>query len=199
MAKTAQGVPFTAAETKQAQEAIKSLGNVLRTAAEKWAILRSLARNGAEVDKVRKQQLAEWYRAAWIERAKKQAGDAWTDEMLDATKRTANADFSRGMRDPAAKPKPKGPQTAQNKPTSDAAAKDGDTLAETQQRSATGDFARQQAAKDILVRVKSVQAEMLQFQTNVRIPKQGQALIGDIAEQMAKLHEQASALVAAFE
>lgn len=203
MAKTANNVPFTLDETKQAQSCIKGLCDVATKGAEKWSALRALAMNGHEVDKGRKAQLAEWYRAEWIARAKAKAGEAWTVESVADAKKVANADFSRGMRDPDAVPVKRAPQSPVVPligPQGDATVPIGDRVAEMQQIAATGDFQRKHLAEQLLVRGKSLNAAMLQFQTakGVRMPASVKEIVGDMAEQINKLNEECNALLALY-
>lgn len=184
-------VPFTTDELKLADTTATALVDDAFKGAEKWAKFRALAMNGDQIVPGRKQQLAEIYRAKWLKKKAKMLDRELTVEEVILAKKAANADFSRGMRDPDAKPTNKGPQAGQNAAQSGAA---------TGQASPPGDSAVippsvARMVEDVMVRVKSIQAEMIQFQANVRVPQQGAAMVGDMAEQLNLLHDQVAAVI----
>lgn len=173
---------------------------------DRWLPIIAACTLAGIVQKDLKSESAGLYRTEWIARARVKFGREMTVAEIDAAKRTANADFSRGFRDhdPNVKPKVvKGAQTAPGKST------------ETPQSDATTGAAGPMMV-DMLQRLKtrhgSIQAGLLMFQTSLgeltkpvagkkeRLPASVKEWLtkyaGDAAENVAKLGEEIDAATA---
>ncbi len=155
--------------------------------AARWTAWRALCTIDGTFDNGRKAEMAKWYRGVYLAQAAVNKGSPLTDEESARFKGVANADFSRGMRDPAAKAKAKGAQTASTAATTTATTAGDVTLVPNPVQVVAG-------LKDVAARVAHLQAALISFSTSVRIPNAGKPLVADMVEEFGKLAEQVAVI-----
>lgn len=185
MAKKQTSVAVNVLSSAQKSEAVAFFTENAATharGAPRWAAIRAMFITAGVVDKDLKAELATINRKVWVEKARADKGTELTVDEIDRIKKIANADFSRGVRDPNAKPKTRGAQT--NSVTSNngngATKNDG---------SVPHSVLMADTLKRLAVRATGMEASLVQYQQLSRLPKQVVAAFGDLAENVAKLIE----------
>ncbi len=203
MAKKQSTTPVETLSVDQKQIASKFfLENATQTfkGAAKWAVIRGMFVVGGIIIDDIKAELAALNRQTWIDLKRKNKGEELTLEEIEQTKKTANSDFSRGVADPAVKTRKA--QTTKDKKDADAKA-----VKEAQDKAKTGAGATEvkpsvvHAAEMLATRAKAISTELVAFQNhltgaNVRLPTQGEAMIGALSENVAKLNEEIGTMLA---
>lgn len=169
------------------------IANVLK-GAEKWASVRAEFTVAGMIIAPLKKEASARFTTAWCADVRKRKGSELTVDEVTREKKYAQNEFSRGTKDPNAKPATRKAQTDGKKTD---AQKPGKTDASATQPTPGMVASIEQLAS----RAKSIATELVAFQNHltgakVKLPTQGQEMLGALSESVAKLNEETTAILA---